>query len=188
MAKTKSNKDDLSFVTEDEQRRGKLRILRDKSILGLEPMEREFCFLVSQGVAHEDAARRAGYAEPAVAAKTLRQRQPILRALRVLYDRNVEMSEFTREDVLAGFQDAIGIARQQSDAGTMIAGFREIGRMLGMYETKVKVEISTDPNQMQKQISNMSDDQLMDAIRKRSAVLNRTLDSASAEDAEFTEA
>ena len=52
------------------------------------------------------------------------------------------MSEITRDDVLEGFKDAIAIARTQSEPMTMIAGWREVGKMLGMYEAKLKIEIT----------------------------------------------
>lgn len=39
---------------------------------------------------------------------------------------------FTREDVVAGYQDAISIARMQGDAVPMIAGWKETAKILGL--------------------------------------------------------
>ena len=39
---------------------------------------------------------------------------------------------FTREDIVAGYQDAIAIARMQGDAVPMIAGWKETAKILGL--------------------------------------------------------
>ena len=155
----------------EQNSKRKLERSSHNTVLALEPMERKFCALMAEGITASDAAHRAGYADPGKAAKQLLQRPPIRRALNYMIERTMQNSEITREDIIAGFQDAISIARQQSEAMTMIAGYREIGRMLGMYEAKVKIEVSGPATEIQRQLQGMSDADLLKLIHERSAVL-----------------
>ena len=66
----------------------------------------------------------------------------------------------------------------------MIAGWREIGKMLGMYETKVKIEVSGGARQIEQQLSGMSDADLLRLVHERSSLLNK-IDEQDIEDAEF---
>lgn len=148
----------------------KLDRMRHESVLNLDPTLRKFCMHIAEGKSSADAASLCGYEDPGKTAKTLLRRTDVRKALNVMIRKTIRMSEITREDIIEGFKDAIAIARQQSEAMGMIAGYREIGKMLGMYETKVKVEITGGASEIQRQLQGKSDAELLRLIQERSAI------------------
>lgn len=145
--------------------------IRNKSVVELDPPVRKFCAKVAEGMTPSDAAAFCGFEDPGKTAKLLMQRPTVRKALNVMIERTMKVSEITREDVIAGFQDAIAIARQQSEPMGMIAGWREVGKMLGMYETKVKVEISGGAGEIERRLKDMSDAELLRLVHDRSSLL-----------------
>lgn len=178
--------DPHSFVDPDEQRHYKLQRTRAKSLMDLDPMEREFCIRVAQGQSPVDAAAGANFPTPAADAKKLMNRVGVQRALRTLFEKNMEISEVTREEIIHGFRDAIAIARQMADPRTMIAGYRELGLMHGMYEAKVKIEITGGAAQIAAQLQTKSDAELLKVIQENSRILSAE-EIEGAEDAEYVE-
>lgn len=164
----------------------RLHNLRNKSVTSLDPQVRKFCVKVAEGYNPSDAARAAGFADPGKTGKDLMRRPTVRKALNVMIERTMQVSEITREDVIEGFKDAINIARQQSEAMGMIAGWREIGKMLGMYEAKVKVEITGGAGELQRQLQGMSDADLLKLVHERSQLLP-PIEGELAEDGEFEE-
>ena len=160
--------------------------IRNKSVVALDPMTRKFCMKVAEGMTPSDAAVFCGFEDPGKAAQNLMRRPTVKKALNDMIERTMKQSEITREEVLEGFRDAINIARQQSEAMGMIAGWREIGKMLGMYETKVKVEITGGAKQIEQQLSGMSDADLLRLVHERSSLLNQINEEDIAE-GEFEE-
>lgn len=149
---------------------------QNRSVRSLDPQVRKFCVKVAEGKTPSDAALLAGFDEPGVAAQKLMKRPAVKKALNAMIDKTMELSEMRREDVLNGFKDAIDIARQQSDAAPMIAGWREIGKMLGMYETKVKVEITGGGTELERQIKGLSDAELLAMVHQHSNLLSNAID------------
>ena len=164
----------------------KLNRIRNKSVQEIDPQARKFCMYMAEGKSGSDAARLAGYADPGKTAQLLMARPTVRRALNAMIERTMKVSEITRDDIIAGFQDAIAIARQQSESMGMIAGYREIGKMLGMYETKVKVEITGGAGELQRQLQGMSDAELLRLVHERSKLLP-PIEGELAEDAEYAE-
>jgi phage terminase small subunit len=101
------------------------------------------------------ALESAGYS-PTNPANVLRHREVIeyLQAARAEIE---EHSTLTRLDVLKVFLEAIDLARTLADPGQMIAGAREIGKMMGYYEPeRFKVEVEATPAKYRE----MSDEEL----------------------------
>jgi len=144
---------------------------RHTSVLKLEPQERAFCSNMADGMNKSDAAAAAGYENPGRAALSLVRRPVIQKALNTMIEKTMQRAEITRDDVIDGFKDAIDIARMQSEAMGMISGWREIGKMLGMYETKVKVVIEGGANEIQRHLQGMSDADLLKLMHANSAIL-----------------
>lgn len=163
--------------------RRKERRVYPKTILEMEPNIREFCLLMAEGKSSHDAAYLAEFPNPAADAKKLLQRSDVRSAMRYLYQRTMEKSEISREDVIAGFKDAIDIARMQSEAMPMIAGWREIGKMLGMYEAKkVEVTIQGDAQAVAKQLQGMSDKDLLKQITDSSNIIEGEFEEMDEDD------
>jgi hypothetical protein len=99
------------------------------------------------------SARVAGYPDPierSLALETdLRIKDAMLAANRLRqYERRL-----TRDDVLAGFLDAVGMA---ATATELVGAWREIGRVIGAYEpSKVNITVTH-----QQQLKEMGDQEL----------------------------
>lgn len=70
-------------------------------------------------------------------------------------------TNFTREDVIFGIHEAIDQAKILADPMAQIAGWREIGKLLGYDKTpNVNIHISGNAEQVKKQLQNLSSDEL----------------------------
>lgn len=70
-----------------------------------------------------------------------------------------------REDVLAGLVEAVDAARHQQNPMAMVAGLRELGRMLGFYAPEVKrVELKSGQSVTHNNMTAMTDAQLLRKI------------------------
>jgi len=67
-----------------------------------------------------------------------------------------------RDDVLAGLQEAVNQAREQRNPMAMIAGLRELAKMLGFYAPEVRrVELTAGQAAVKGNFAAMSDEQLL---------------------------
>lgn len=115
------------------------------------------------------AAREAGYApgNARISASRLLTSdnvQAAIAAERRLYEAE---AGFTRERLVAEIQGAIDLARAQGDARTMIAGWREIGRICGYYDQpkKTAIDVNITARRLVDQFEAMSDTELMAAAQ-----------------------
>jgi hypothetical protein len=110
------------------------------------------------------AAVRAGYSERS--ARSIAHEnmtKPALQA--VLAERRGEVADrlqITREGVIQGLLDAVHLAREQANPAGMVAGLREIGKMLGYYAPEVKrVELGLSATAERQRFEAMSDEELL---------------------------
>ena len=93
-----------------------------------------------------EAARRAGYSERtarAIACELL-TKPDVQEAIQALQAENAARWEVTRKDVVEGFLEAVAMARAQGEPMAMIAGYRELARMMGFDAPEAhRVEMST---------------------------------------------
>ena len=70
--------------------------------------------------------------------------------------------QIERQDVITGLLEAIEQARAQANPASMIAGLREIGRMLGFYEPqRHAVEVSAAADAEMGRLAGLSDAELV---------------------------
>ena len=117
-----------------------------KTLERLTPRQAQFVReYVTSGNAAE-AARRAGYSErtaKAIACELL-TKPDLQEAVQALQAQNAAQWEITRKDVIAGVLEAIGMARAQGEPMAMIAGYRELARMMGFNAPEAhRVEVTT---------------------------------------------
>ncbi|OSZ74612.1 terminase small subunit [Hydrogenophaga sp. IBVHS1] len=115
------------------------------------------------------AAVRAGYSERS--ARSIAHEnmtKPALQA--VLSERRGEVAsrlQITREGVIQGLLDAVHLAKEQSNPAGMVAGLREIGKMLGYYAPEVKrVEVGLSATAERQRFEAMSDEELLSHIER----------------------
>ena len=111
------------------------------------------------------AAVRAGYAPGSakVTASRLLSDANIRQLLLSHQSQTARKLELDREKVLTGLLEAVDVARARGDPGAMIAGWREIAKMLGYYapERAVKVDVSVAAKRVIGQMETLSDDVLL---------------------------
>lgn len=135
------------------------------SIDGLTEQERRFVDAFCSGMNQTQAARAAGYSEPTSGGVRLMKRPAVLAAIERERAALAEQARVKREDVIEGFKEAIDMARTLQDPVAMIAGWREVGRVLGHYEPeKKKVEISINGQVALQQLEALPDAELAKLI------------------------
>ena len=117
-----------------------------KTLEQLTPRQAQFVReYVTSGNAAE-AARRAGYSErtaKAIACELL-TKPDLQEAIQALQAQNAAQWDVTRKDVIAGVLEAVAMARAQGEPMAMIAGYRELARMMGFNAPEAhRVEVTT---------------------------------------------
>ena len=110
------------------------------------------------------AAVRAGYAPGSakVTASRLLTKANVREALAVSQVRVAPRLEIDRQRVLEGLLEGIELARAQCNAMGMLAGWREIGKMLGYYAPEKKAVVVTELTQREiSKFEGMSDEELL---------------------------
>ena len=71
-------------------------------------------------------------------------------------------AQIKRGDIIAGIMEAIDVARLAADPSSMIRGWAEIGKMLGLYAAEKKELVVTDAQRrIQNKFEVMSDEELL---------------------------
>jgi hypothetical protein len=113
------------------------------------------------------AAVRAGYgvAGAKVTACRMLTRPNVQKALQARQAADATRLSISRDCVVAGLLEAVDQARVKGDPAAMISGWKEIGRMLGLYsvaEFKVDVSVGADIETIR--LNALSDFELMALI------------------------
>lgn len=109
------------------------------------------------GMSDADAKRAAGMTTGDI--KNIQSiRHQLAAARRWLTD----TTQITRLDVIEGMIDGIEIARMQGDAGNVIRGWSEVGKVLGHYAPEVKkVELTMEQGKLRSKFEALSDEELL---------------------------
>lgn len=143
---------------------------RKKSIL----TERQEAFVESvlDGKLPAHAAVDAGYSSPTSGSQVIQA--PDVRA--AIAEARSELSsaaQIKRADMVGVLVEAIDMARMMSDPMGMIAGAREVGKMLGLYAPEEKkIDLSVNQARLRTQFEGMSDQELLDVIEGTAARLD----------------
>ena len=71
-------------------------------------------------------------------------------------------TQITRLDVIEGVIDGIEMARMQGDAGNVIKGWTEVGKILGHYAPEVKkIELSMEQGRLRSKFEALTDEELL---------------------------
>lgn len=145
----------------------------------LDPRERIFVEHIAAGNRQIVAARAAGYAQPEKLAYRVMKRVKVARAIKYLAEQNRKAAQMDRKKVMEGFLEAIEMAKLQGDTAVMVNGWREVGRMCGLYEPEKKqVDVNISAKRMIDKLETMSTEELFELAES---------EDEDAIDAEFTE-
>lgn len=138
----------------------------------LTDQQRQFVDHIVKGKAPVVAARLAGYANPEKQAYNIVKSPKIAAAIKHLHKKHEKAADMSRKKVMDGMLEAIDMARLQADAGNMISGWREIGRMCGYYAPEVKkIDISISAKRVIDKMETLSDDDLVKMIEDSSQII-----------------
>jgi phage terminase small subunit len=115
------------------------------------------------------AAIRAGYgaAGARVAAHRLLTNVAISSAIEARQKADATRLCIDRNNVLVGLLGAVEMAREQRNPAGMIAGLREIARLMGFYAPRTaKVELGVGLAQEMRRLETMSDEDLVTLMRQ----------------------
>jgi len=127
--------------------------------------ERTFVLCSTVGLMSKaEAASEAGYKSPPTAKR-------IRMAVNVLQDMMMEELSITKEDVKHGILEAINIGRAKQEGMTMLAGWRDMAKILGLIDSGPK---GGDVNLTQINIKDMSELSIDQLRALAEPVLKRT--------------
>ena len=82
-------------------------------------------------------------------------------------------AQIKRVDMIEVLIESIGMARMMADPMAMIAGAREVGKMLGLYAPEEKkIDLTIGQARLRTQFEGMSDQELLDVIEGTSTRLD----------------
>ncbi len=131
----------------------------------LTPQEEQFVYnLAVLGMSQEKSARMANYKDGS--SGTYLMRKPwIVEAVEMQRAKNRKALEYTRDEVLRGIKEAVEQAVLLADPTAQIAGWREIGKMLGYYDEAQKPKDMTPlQRRLIQKFENMEPEQLLALI------------------------
>lgn len=141
-----------------------MAMLNDKQIRFVD----EYCISHSAAA----AARQAGYSTKTARSigHELLTKPDVQAAIQARQATTALELGVTRQQVLSDLLEAIQVARTKSDPGGMIAGAREIGRMLGFYTPEAqRVELTVNDRGLAAKYKCMSDAELSAIIDGQAA-------------------
>lgn len=123
------------------------------------------------------AARAAGFSGPGPAAVTLMKNPKVIAAIAEERLEYAQASAMTKKKVIDGFAEAIDMARLLSDPTAMISGWREIGKMCGLYDAqKTEIKVSVGGRVLIQRLNSMTDEQLLELAESDPTVLEGEFD------------
>jgi len=127
--------------------------------------QKQFVKHWAQGESITSASVRAGYNDGATIAYRM-VRMPNILALKHEYEKKYEKeAQMSRALVLEGFKDAIAMATLMSEPMSMIAGWREIGKLCGYYApVETRVKMSVEGSVVMERLSSLSDAELLEMV------------------------
>ena len=112
------------------------------------------------------AAKAAGYASPP---NVIERSDDVAHALHFARAELSNATQVKRADMIEVMLDAIAMARMIADPAQMIAGAREVSKVLGFYEPEKKIiELSGNQQRVQQQFAQLSDQELLEIIEGES--------------------
>lgn len=144
---------------------------RPKSIL-LTEMQATYVDNILIGKDPKDAAAAAGYANPTIHQNTPTKSEDVRRALAEARSELSSAAQITRADVIDGFMEAINLARLSADPASMIKGWSETAKVLGLYAPEVKkIEMTNNQKRLQSKYEAMTDEELVRIIEGTATVV-----------------
>jgi hypothetical protein len=147
--------------------RGVSTVLPDRTSLTKKQVEFLAVYTACAFLPMKEICRQA-QVTPAQVAKWKLGSPGFRRQLDIEHNRTQRAAGMSRKDVLKGILEAIELAKDQRQPSSMIAGWKEVGRMCGFYEPERReITLSVDKKEFIRDLKNMSTQQLLEAAALR---------------------
>lgn len=138
----------------------------------LSDMQRLFVKYWASGESPLSASVKAGYTDGGSFAYRMIYMPNILRAYQAEKEAFERDSGMSRKRVIEGMLESIEMAKTMAEPSTMVAGWREIGRMCGYYEpVQVKHTVTHEGKVLMERLDKLSDEELMELIQKQAQAI-----------------
>lgn len=139
----------------------------EEMIRKLTAKQQRFAELRAEGVPPKAAAKAAGFKGAGTTLHHLEKHAGVVEKVAEIKAEVAKVLNMTRQQVLDGHLEAIGVARIQGDPHAMIKGWTEIGKMCGFYAPEVKkLDVSISAKRLLDKFETMSDDELLKIAEK----------------------
>lgn len=129
----------------------------------LDPRERRYVLQVTMGrLSAAAAANDAGY-------KNAPQNKKVLAAMRIIQTEMAKVLNVDLDFIQRGIFEAVEIARSNADPGNMIAGYREMGKLTGLYVEKKEINVNVK-YLTEEELQDLSEEELDMLIAKADAI------------------
>jgi len=125
------------------------------------------------GLSPPEAAKAAGMAHPTIQCYAYEKHPKIAPLLKLMNSASIQKYNLTRDDVIAGFLDAVSAAGSSTE---LTAAWREIGKMLGHYEPERVEHTLTVDNMTVNKLETMTEKELLKMSEMDEFTLDRDHD------------
>ena len=134
----------------------------DEGVFGVEAASRHYFGIGPDRLSPIQAARHAGYQNAKSASAKLIEQPHIKQAIALAQAEYAVASRVTKSEVIEGLKDAAERAKILDDTSSLVAAWREIGKMCGFYEpVKHEVSISVNGKVTLEKMAAMKDEELL---------------------------
>jgi phage terminase small subunit len=150
----------------------------------LDARQRKFVELRAKGVPRRESAIMAGYSDTEKSGDHVESGEKVAAELARLRQEAAVNAGVTKEDVVRGLVDAAQLAKQVGELPSMVAAYRELGRMLGFYAPEVKkIEKGINKGDLKRALEDLTDDELRELAHGRviDGISRRVPDAEDAE-------
>lgn len=129
-------------------------------VTGCTPKETKAIQAIAMGMSRDQASKHAGYSSSNLSRALRRPRCQAY--MKELFEKAQDEFNFTRADVVKGLKAAIDDASILSDPTAQIAGWREIGKILGLYAPEEKkIVLTSDQERLRNQLETIPEEELL---------------------------
>lgn len=144
----------------------------DNPTLACTPQQLVFVQEMAKGVPQSVAAKTAGFADYTREGSRLLRKAHIVAAIQYLHREHEAVVRMSRQRVMEGMLESIEMAKQLSEPGTMVAGWREIGKMCGYYAAEHKIHHHQhSAKRAVDRLESLSDAELLEMVEKDSEAI-----------------
>lgn len=137
--------------------------------------QRLFVKLWAQGESPLSASIKAGYTDGGTYAYRMIYMPNILALYQQEKDAFEAASQMTRKRVIDGLLEGVEMAKMLGEPSSVIAGWREVGKMCGYYEpVQVKHTVTHEGKVILDRLEKLSDEELFALIQKQAEQLQHT--------------